>query len=109
MKYEPAFPFQTRVTIDGRDAKGKSEHSEWVGMFNGTDNTVTGDPDSDARSYNKVDDRTLNFWAKKGGQVVMSGKVAISADGKSRTVTSYSKNKRGRTVRNTSIYNKVGG
>src|SRR5947199_8272997 len=37
VKYEGAFFFRTRVTIDGRDAKGKAEHSEWVGMFNGDD------------------------------------------------------------------------
>jgi hypothetical protein len=107
VKYEPSFPFRTKVTIDGTNDRGKSEHSEWVGMFNGTDYAVTGDPDSDMRSYNKVDDHTLNFWAKKGGQVVMSGKVMVSADGKTRTVTSTSKNKRGKTVRSTVIYDKA--
>lgn len=107
VKYEPSFPFRTKVTIDGTNEKGKAEHSEWVGTFNGIDYAVTGDPDADMRSYNKVDDHTLNFWQKKGGNVVMSGKIVVSADGKTRTVTSMSKNKRGRTVRNTVIYDKA--
>lgn len=107
VKYEMSFPFRTKVTIDGVDAKGKPTHNEWVGMFNGTDYAVTGDPNSDMRSYNKVDDHTLNFWMKKGGQVVSSGKIVLSADGKSRTVTSTSKNAKGRMVRSTAIYDKA--
>jgi hypothetical protein len=108
VKYEMAFPFRTKVTIDGSDAKGKPEHSEWVGMFDGMDYAVTGDPDSDMRSYNKVDDRTLNFWVKKGGKVMASGKLVIAPDGKTRTVTTMGKNKKGKMVRTTAVYDKVG-
>jgi hypothetical protein len=108
VKYEGAFLFRTKVTIDGRDGKGKAEHNEWVGMFNGTDYAVTGDAESDMRSYKEVDDHTLNFWVKKGGNVVSSGKIVVSPDGKNRTVTSYSKNKRGKAVRTTAVYDKVG-
>ena len=108
VKYEGAFFFREKVTIDGTDAKGKPEHSEWVGIFNGTDYAVTGDPESDMRAYSKVDDHTLNFWVKKGGKVMASGKIVVSADGKSRTVTSMSKNKKGKTVRTTAVYDKVG-
>ena len=108
VKYEMAFPFQTKVTIDGRDAKGKAEHSEWVGTFNGTDYAVKGDPDSNMRSYNKVDDHTLNFWVKKGGKVVVSGKVVVAADGKTRTVTTMGNDKKGKTVRTTAVFDKVG-
>lgn len=107
VKYEFAFPFRTRVTIDGRDAKGKAEHSEWVGMFNGTDYAVTGDPDSDARSYNKVDDHTLNFWVKKAGKVMASGKIVVSADGKSRTVTTMAPGRHRKMVRTTAVYDKA--
>jgi len=107
VKYEMAFPMRTKVTIDGTDAKGKSEHSEWVGMFNGTDYAVTGDPDADMRSYNKVDDHTLNFWQKKGGKVMTSGKIVVSADGKSRTVTATSKGPKGKMVHTTAVYDKM--
>ena len=56
-------------------------------MFDGKDYPVTGDPESDARSYRKIDDRTMEFWVKKGGKVMASGKIIVAPDGKSRTVT----------------------
>ena len=107
VKYEMAFPFQTKVTVDGVDGKGKPTHSEWTGMFNGTDYALTGDPEADTRSYNKVDDHTLNFWQKKGGKVTTSGKIVVSADGKSRTVTTMAKNKKGKMARVTAVYDKM--
>jgi len=108
VKYEGAFFFREKVTVEGTDAKGKPARSEWVGMFDGKDYPVTGDPDGDMRSYNKVDDHTMNFWQKKGGNVMMSGKIVVSADGKSRTVTTMTKNKKGRMVRRTAVFDKVG-
>ena len=106
VKYEWAF-FQTKVTIDGVDAKGKPTHNEWVGTFDGRDYTVTGDPESDMRSYNKVDDHTMNFWVKKGGKVTISGKIVVSADGKTRTVTTMGRNKKGRMVRTSAVFDKA--
>jgi hypothetical protein len=107
VKYEMAFPFRTKVTIDGTDAHGKPMHNEWVGMFNGTDYAVTGDPSSDMRSYNKVDDHTLNFWQKKGGQVVTSGKIVVAPDGKSRTVTTTGMGPKGKKIQTTAVYDKA--
>ena len=108
VKYEMAFPFKTKVTIDGTDPKGKRVHDEWVGMFDGNDYPVTGDPDSDARSYRKVDDRTLEFWVKKGGKVVASGKLVVSPDGKTRTVNTTGMGSKGKKVHTTAVYDKVG-
>ena len=107
VKYEMAFPFQTKVTVDGVDAKGKPTHSEWIGAFNGTDSVVTGDPTSDRRSYNKVDDHTLNFWQKKDGKVTTSGKIVLSPDGKTRTVTVMAPGRKGKMVRTTAVYDKA--
>jgi len=108
VKYEMAFPFRTKVTVDGVNAKGKPERSEWVGMFDGKDYPVTGDPDADMRSYNKVDDRTLNFRQKKGGKVMVSGKIVVSPDGKTRTVTVLAPGRHHKMVRTTTVYDKVG-
>lgn len=107
VKYEMSFPFQTRVTVDGVDAKGKPTHNVWTGTFNGTDYAVTGDPSFDTRSYNKVDDHTLNFWQKKAGKVVGSGKIVVSPDGKTRTVTYTSPGRKGKMVRSTAVYDKM--
>src|SRR6266852_4697043 len=76
-----------KVTVDGTDGDGKPTHNEWTGKFDGKDYPVTGDPNSDMRSYTKVDDHTLGLNVKKGGKVTASGRVVVAADGKSRTVT----------------------
>jgi hypothetical protein len=106
VKYQGAF-FQTKVTIDGTDAKGKPMHDEWTGMFDGRDYPVTGDPESDSRSYRRVDDRTMEFWVKKGGKVVASGKIVVAPDGKSRTVTQTAMDRKGKRVHTTAIYDKA--
>ena len=107
VKYEMAFPFRTRVTIDGVDAKGKAVHDEWVGAFDGRDYPVTGDPDSDARSYKKIDDHNLEFWVKKGGKVTAMGKLMVSPDGKTRTVNTTGMGRKGKKVHTTAVYDKA--
>src|SRR4029078_4250373 len=52
------------VTGEGGDADGKYVHSQWKGKFDGKDYQVTGDPNSDMRSYTKVNDQTFNITAK---------------------------------------------
>jgi len=43
-----------KVTVDGTDNDGKPTHNEWTGKFDGKDYAVTGDPNSDERSYKKL-------------------------------------------------------
>lgn len=95
-----------KVTIDGTTADGKPVHSEWTGKLDGKDYPVTGDPASDARSYKQIDDHTLAFVIKKGGKVTLSGRAVISADGKTRTVTTNGTNPEGKKVRSTLVYDK---
>ena len=95
-----------KVTGDGIDADGKPVHSEWTGNFDGKDYPVTGDPISDTRSYTKVDDRTLNLTVKKNGKVVDTGRIVVSADGKSRTVTVSGTTPRGKKFKNVVVYDK---
>jgi hypothetical protein len=95
-----------KVTIDGTGKDGKPTHNEWTGKFDGKDCPVTGDPNSDARSYTKIDDRTLGFNIKKGGKVTGSGRIVVSADGKSRTVTASGTDLTGKKFYTTSVYDK---
>jgi hypothetical protein len=94
------------VTVDGVDADGKPVHSEWKGKFDGKDYEVTGDPNSDMRSYTKVNDQTLNVISKKGGKVVAQARIVVSADGKSRVVTVNGTTAKGKRFTNTSVYDK---
>ena len=95
-----------KVTIDGTDKDGMPTHNEWTGKYDGKDYPVTGDPNSDTRSLNKIDDRTLGFNVKKSGKVTISGRIAVSADGKSRTVTTSGTDATGKKVSSTAVYDK---
>lgn len=96
----------TKVTVDGTDGDGKPLHNEWSGKFDGKDYPVTGDPNSDIRSYKKVDDNTLEFTNKKGDKVVTSGRAVVSPDGKSRTVTLNGTDSKGKKFTSSAVYDK---
>jgi hypothetical protein len=95
-----------KVTVDGTDPAGKRTHNEWTGKFDGKFYPVTGDPTSDARSYKTVDARTLDLTTRKGRKVMATGKVVLSADGKSRTVTTSGTDPAGKKFKNVSVYDK---
>jgi hypothetical protein len=97
---------KVKVTVDGVDGSGKPAHSEWTGMFDGKDYPVTGDPTSDTRAYKRVNDRTLEMTGKKDGKAVMTVKIVVSADGKSRTVTANGTDDTGKKYTSTAVYEK---
>jgi hypothetical protein len=97
---------QVKVTVEGTDAKGKPTRNEWTGRFDGKDYPVTGDPTSDVRSYKRVNSRTLQFTARKNRNVVVTGRVVVSADGKSRTVTVSGTTPKDKEFKNTAVYDK---
>src|SRR6266581_2428288 len=84
----------------------KPTHDEWTGKFDGKDYPVTGNPNSDMRSYTKIDEHTLEFNVKKGGKITTSGRVVVSADGKSRTVTTSGTDSQGKKFKSTAVYEK---
>jgi len=97
---------KVKVTVDGVDGAGKPTHNEWTGSYDGKDYPVTGDPASDMRSLKKVNDHTLDLTVKKDGKVTVSGKIVVSADGKTRTVSTSGTDSMGMKVKNTSVYDK---
>jgi hypothetical protein len=97
---------QVKVTVDGIDGSGQKAHNEWMGKFDGRDYAVTGDPTADMRSYKMIDDRTLALTVKKGGKVTTTGRIVVSADGKSRTVTTTSKDDKGKKMTNLAVFDK---
>ena len=94
------------VTIDGTDADGKPMHNEWMGKYDGKDYAVTGDSTSDMRSVTKIDDHTLTFSVKKGDKVLFTGRIVLSADGKTRTVTTEGTDSSGKMINSIAVYDK---
>jgi hypothetical protein len=97
---------QVKIKSDGIDANGKPIHVEWSGKFDGKDYPVSGDPNSDARSYTKLNERTLTTANKKDGKVTVTGQIVVSADGKSRTLTLNGTTPKGKKFKNVAVYDK---
>lgn len=97
---------QVKATVEGVDGQGKATHNEWTGKFDGKDYAVTGDANSDMRSYKIVDARTMDLTVKKDGKVTMTGQIVLSKDGKSRTTTVTGTDAAGKKVKSTAVYDK---
>jgi hypothetical protein len=95
-----------KVTVDSIDEKGKPSHEEWTGKFDGKDYPVTGDPDTDARAYKRINDHTLMLTERKAGKIVETGRIVYSADGKTRTATETVTDANGKKTSSTSVYDK---
>jgi len=96
-----------KCTIDGVDGQGKPTHSEWTGKFDGKDYPVTGDSEGrTTRAVKKINDHSMDVVGKKDGKVILSGKIAIAADGKTRTVSLTSTDAAGKKTQSTAVYDK---
>jgi hypothetical protein len=95
-----------KVIVDGVDGDGNATHNEWTGKFDGKFYPVTGDPTSDTRSYKKINNRTLALTGKKGGKVSLNGRITVSANGKTRTVTTTGTDAKGKRFSNRAVYDK---
>jgi len=93
-----------KITVDGASPDGKPTHNEWTGKFDGKDYPVIGDPNSDARSYKKVGARTLELTVKKSGKVMATGRIVMSANGETRTVTTSGTDPQGKKFKSTALY-----
>lgn len=97
---------QIKVTVDGVDENGGATHNEWTGKFDGKDYPVTGDAGSDTRAYRMIDKHTLELTNKKGGKTTVTGRIVVSHDGKSRTVTTTATDAQGKKITNVAVYDK---
>jgi hypothetical protein len=95
-----------KVTVDGVGSDGKPSHNEWTGKFDGKDYAVTGDSTADMRSYKRINANTLALTNKKDGKVTLSGRIVVSADGKTRTVTISGVDATGKKISSTAVYDK---
>lgn len=87
LKFEAAAGGAIVLTMDGTDGQGKPLHGGYTSKFDGADVPWAGNPMADTASPKRVSDTSYtNVW-KKGGKAVVNGKVEVSKDGKTLTVT----------------------
>ena len=97
---------ESKCTVDGTDADGKKTHSVWAGKLDGKDYPITGDAQSDTRSFKLNGENTLDMVSKKNGKIVGEGTIVVAPDRKTRTVTSTITNAKGAKVTSTQFYDK---
>ncbi|MEO8099528.1 MAG: hypothetical protein ABI811_17655 [Acidobacteriota bacterium] len=102
-RYE-AYKGGLKATQDAVTAKGDIQHVEIVGAFDGKDYPATGNPEADTYAFKHAGDRTYEITQKKAGQVTITSKTVISADGKTRTVEQTGKNTKGEAVKNAVLW-----
>ena len=97
---------EIRILTEGVDKDGKPNRSVWTGNFDEKDYLVSLDPDQDVRSYKQIDANTLELVVKKETQIIATGRVVLSADGKTRTVTTTGTDASGKKFENIAVYDK---
>ena len=97
----------TKMVVDQITADGTARHWEYTASYDGKDTTIIGNnPDAETVASTRVDARTVKRVAKKGGKVTTTQLSVVSADGKTRTVTTTGTNAAGQTVKNVAVYEK---
>ena len=98
---------EVKVTVDGIDKDGKPTHSVWVGKWDGKAYPVKGNLPYNSVAYRVVNDRTNDITAMKNGKIGWSGRITVSADGKSRTVTINGTDAQGKKFKGKAVYDKA--
>ena len=94
---------------DGADAEGKKIHTEISYKFDGKDYEYKGAPDANStRVYTRVDDHHYTYATKVNGLITTTSRVAVTPDGKTRTITTTGRDAEGRVIRNFSVWSRVG-
>ncbi len=95
-----------KVTVEGVDKDGKPTHSVWVGKFDGKAYPAKGNLPYNSIAYRVVNDRTNDITAMKDGKMSWNGRITVSADGKSRTVTINGTGADGKKFNGKAVYDK---
>ena len=95
-----------KYVADGVNAEGKPMHWAFQVKYDGKSMPFTGNPDVDTISSKRIDANTVESTTQLKGKPAMTSKVAISADGRTRTLTQTGKNAKGQDVNNVVVYDK---
>jgi hypothetical protein len=96
-----------KATIDGTDPEGKPTHTESVAAFDGKDYPVKGaQRPNTTYALKRIDDRTFEVASKVDGKPATTGRLVVSADGKTMTNTQTGTNAQGQSVKNVIVMDK---
>ena len=90
------------VANDGTPAKWS-----FTAGYDGKDSPVTGNsPFGNTVAMTRVDDHTTKVTSKQDGKVTVEQTVVVSADGKTRTLTSKGTDTKGNPIDSTTVYDR---
>jgi hypothetical protein len=96
-----------RITAELIDAQGNPIKVDYGVIFtDGKSYLITGSPDYDAATYKQVTNSTMESIRTKDGKAVQTATVVVSADGKTRTLTTTGVNASGQPVNSVAFYEK---
>ena len=93
-----------KVSVKNVSPTDTAEYS-YTTNLDGKDSPVTGNnPVADTVAVRRIDARTLELVNKRGGKVTTTQRNVVSADGKTRTVTTTGTDAKGQKVNNVAIF-----
>lgn len=96
-----------KTIVDLVGADGTAYHWTFTAKYDGKDNPVTGSsPFGDAVAITRVDPHTAKIAVKQNGKATIAQTMVVSADGKTRTITTKGTDAKGQPVDTTSVYEK---
>lgn len=95
-----------KVAVEGMDKDGKPVQWTWTGKFDGQPHKVKGSAMVDSIAMKALNDHTNEMTVMKEGKVVMTGKITVAKDGKSRVVTSTMTDANGKKHTDKAYYDK---
>ncbi len=95
-----------KVSVDAVGADGSPSKWGFTTQRDGKEVPVTGNPMYDTATTTQPTPTTGTTEYKKGGKVVMTSKLAMSADGKTMTLTATGTDPKGQAVHNVTVYTK---
>jgi hypothetical protein len=95
-----------KISVDSVSADGSPMKWGFTTQRDGKEVPVTGNPAYDAATTTMASPTNGTTVYTKGGKTVMTSKAAVSADGKTMTLTATGTDAKGQAVHNVSVYTK---
>jgi hypothetical protein len=96
-----------KASVDLAGADGVPHHWEFTAKYDGKDNPVTGNsPFGDSVALTRLGANTVQISVKQGGKPTITQTMVVSADGKTRTITTKGSDAKGQPIDSTTVYDK---
>ena len=96
-----------KISVKTEPASGATQSWSYTTNLDGKESPITGNnPNADTVTVKRIDAHTLESTSRKGGQVTATQRNVVSADGKTRTVTTTGTTADGQKVNNVAVYEK---